>query len=107
MQLESAEKGRPEKESEREERNTTNKLLERKQEENKSDEPTDYKTNKSVDPLDKITNKMTGKNQVEAKIPEKSKSKGFWVFILTVLYYRWQRSRRIYEKYKRFHRWIN
>ena len=67
-------------------RNAINKLLEIKQEEDKYKEPTDDKTNKSVDPLDKTTNKMTGKNQEEAKIPEKSKSKRFGVFTFIQFY---------------------
>ena len=79
--LERAEKERIEKEKESKEMNTTNKLLEGNQEEDKSEEQTNDKTNKNDDPSNKTTNMMTdNKQEEETKILEKTKSKGFGVY---------------------------
>ena len=81
MQLERAEKERLEKEKESKEMNTTNKLLEGNQEEDKSEEQTNDNTNKNDDPSNKTTNMMTdNKQEEETKILEKTKSKGFGVY---------------------------
>ena len=79
--LERAEKERIEKEKESKEMNTTNKLLEGNQEEDKYNEQTNDKTNKNDDPSNKTTNMMTdNKQEEETKILEKTKSKGFGVY---------------------------
>ena len=79
--IERAEKERLEKEKESKEMNTTNKLLEGNQEEDKYNEQTNDKTNKNDDPSNKTTNKMTdNKQEEETKILEKTKSKGFGVY---------------------------
>ena len=81
FKLERAEKERIEKEKESKEMNTTNKLLEGNQEEDKSEEQTNDNTNKNDDPSNKTANMMTdNKQEEETKILEKTKSKGFGVY---------------------------